>query len=243
MSLSEELCDANNYLIVLMPPRNVILDRLHSRGDEFQNDVSIMRLYNIFFEEVEKIANLPNVLVIKSEMSSQDLASLAAKNIAVYESFTPSLVGSLMRTWSDMSDNEEIQFRLRINVPIDHRDDEVMEDPHEKEYYSDILKTCSSIIDAEVAGRNPYGTPQGLDSRRFYYSSNSCISSIHFLPRAGKLKVVCTLRSTDAVKNGSIDLRFLAHLSAEISRCHAWFPEEITLDVNYNSLHIRRGKV
>jgi tRNA uridine 5-carbamoylmethylation protein Kti12 len=241
--LREELCDANNYLIVLMPPRNVILDRLRSRGDEFQDDVSIMRLYNIFSEEVEKIANLPNVLVIKSEMSSQDLASLAAKNIAVYESFTPSLVGSLMRMWADMSSNEEVQFRLRINVPIDHRDDEVMEDPHEKEYYSDILKTCSSIIDAEVAGRNPYGSPQELDSRRFYYSSNSCISSIHFLPRAGKLKVICTLRSTDAVKNGGIDLRFLAHLSAEIPRWHAWHPEEITLDVNYNSLHIRRGEV
>lgn len=241
LSLSEELCDANNYLIVLMPPRNVILDRLRSRGDEFQNDVSIMRLYNIFFEEVEKIANLPNVLVIKSEMSSQDLASLAAKNIAVYESFTPSLVGSLMRMWADMSSNEEVQFRLRINVPIDHRDDEVLEDPREKEYYGDILKTCSSIIDAEVAGRNPYGTPQGLDSRRFYYSSNSCISSIHFLPRGGKLKMACTLRSTDAVKNGSIDLRFLAHLSAEISRLNAWRPEEITLDVNYNSLHIRQG--
>ena len=243
LSLSEELCDANNFLVVLMPPRNVILDRLRSRGDEYQNDISIMKLYSIFAEEVEKISCLPNVLVIKTEMSSQELASLAAKNIAVYENFTPGLVGSLMRMWTEASDNEEIQFSLRINVPIDHRDDEVMEDPHEKEYYGDILKTCSSIVDAEVAGRNPYGTPQGLDSRRFYYSSNSCISSIHFLPRGGKLKVACTLRSTDAVKNGSIDLRFLAHLSAEISRLHAWCPEEITLDVNYNSLHIRRGEV
>jgi len=239
--LREELCDANNYLVILMPPRNVILDRLRSRGDEYQNDISIMKLYSIFAEEVEKISGLPNVLVIKTEMSSQELASLAAKNIAVYENFTPGLVGSLMRMWTEVSDNEEIQFKLRLNVPIDHRDDEVMEDPHEKEYYSDILKTCSSIVDAEIAGRNPYGTPQGLDSRRFYYSSNTCISSIHFLPRGGKLKVICALRSTDSVKNGAIDLRFLAHLSAEIPRWHAWHPQEIILDMNYNSLHIRNN--
>lgn len=239
-SLKEELCDINNYLVVLMPPKDVILKRLHARGDEFQNEVSLMKLYDIFFEEVEKISKLPNVLVLRTEETLENLASLVKKNITVYENYTPRLAGSLMRMWTCMSQNEEIQFRAKFNVPTNHRDLEVMDDPHEKEYYEDILKTCSSIIDAETAGRNPYNKPQDMASRRFYYSSNSCISSIHFLPRAGSLKVLCTLRSTDALNNGSIDLRFLAHLSAEISRWHAWHAKEISLEVTYNSLHIRQ---
>ena len=241
--LQTEMCDANNYVIILLPPKKVILDRLLLRGDEFQNEASILKLYDIFAEETEKLRNLPNVLVIDEALTPERLSLLAMKNITVYENFTPQLAGALMKMWTTMSKSAEIQFRARFNIPVDHRDNDVMDDPREKEYYADILTSCSSIINAEIAGNNPYGTPQGLDSRRFYYNSNSCISSIHFLPRSGRLNVICTLRSTDALKNGSIDLRFLAHLSSEVARRHAWQPSEISLEVNYNSLHINNNEV
>lgn len=241
--LQVELCNANNYIIILLPSKEVILERLLLRGDEFQNEVSILRLYDIFAEETEKLRKLPNVLVIDEALTPERLSLLAIKNITAYENFTPQLAGALMKMWTTMSKSAEIQFHARFNIPVDYRDNDVMDDPHEKEYYDDILTSCSAIINAEIAGNNPYGVPQGLDSRRFYYSSSSCISSIHFLPRDRRLNVICTLRSTDALKNGSIDLRFLAHLSSEVARRHAWQPNEISLEVNYNSLHIHSSEV
>lgn len=242
-SLREELCDANNYMVVLMPSKSVILDRLSKRGDEFQDATSVIKLYDIFDDEVKKIQDLPNVLVVRSEDTVENLSHLVLKNVSIYESFTPSLIGSLMRMWTKISQNDEVQFRVHLNIPKTFDDSLVLQDPHEGEYFVDILNKCNSIIEDEVAGKNAYNSPQDMTSRRFYYSSDTCISSIHFLNRNNKLKVIATLRSTDAVRNGSVDLRFLSHLSADTARTHNWSPESIDLEVRYNSLHIRHDKV
>ena len=47
-NLLEELCDANHYFVILMPPLETLLGRLRSRGDEFQNVASLTRLQAIF---------------------------------------------------------------------------------------------------------------------------------------------------------------------------------------------------
>lgn len=242
-SLREELCDANNYMVVLMPPKPVILERLTKRGDEFQDATSVIRLYDIFDDEVKKIQDLPNVLVIRTEADIDTLASLVLKNVNIYENFTPSLVGSLMRMWTKSSDNDEVQFKVHLQVPTDYDDVDILTDEREGDYFTEILRKCNAVIEDEVAGRNPYGAAQDLNSRRFYYSSDTCISSIHFLVREGNLKVLATLRSTDAVRNGSLDLRFLTHLSALTQRRHGWNVNKIDLEVKYNSLHVRHDKV
>ncbi len=242
-SLREELCDANNFMIILMPPISVILDRLNQRGDEFQNTSSIIKLYNIFEEEVKKVQDLPNVLVVKSDDSVDNLSQLVLKNISIYENFPHSLIGSLMRMWTKISTGNEVQFRILLHVPKSFDDSLVLQDPHEGKYFVDILNKCNAIIEDEVLGKNPYNISQDLDSRRFYYSSDTCISSIHFLNRENGLKVIATLRSTDAVKNGSVDLRFLSHLAADVARTHSWSPSSIELDIRCNSLHIRHDVV
>jgi len=230
-------------MVVLMPSKSVILDRLSKRGDEFQDATSVIKLYDIFDDEVKKIQDLPNVLVVRSEDTVENLSHLVLKNVSIYESFTPSLIGSLFRMWTKISQNNEVQFRVHLNIPKSFDDSLVLQDPHEGEYFVDILNKCNSIIEDEVAGKNPYNALQDMTSRRFYYSSDTCISSIHFLNRNNKLKVIATLRSTDAVRNGSVDLRFLSHLSADTARTHNWSPESIDLEVRYNSLHIRHDKV
>lgn len=242
-SLREELCDANNYMVVLMPPKSTILDRLSKRGDEFQDASSVIKLYDIFESEVRKIQDLPNVLIVRTEDDVDSIASLVLKNVSIYENFTPSLVGSLMRMWTKVSTNDEVQFKVHLKVPVDYDDVDILTDEREGEYFTEILRKCNAVIEDEAAGRNPYGAPQDLTSRRFYYSSDTCISSIHFLVRDGRLKVLATLRSTDAVRNGSLDLRFLTHLSALTQRRHSWNVSQIDLEVRYNSLHVRHDKV
>jgi thymidylate kinase len=242
-SLREELCDANNYMVVLLPPKATILERLSKRGDEFQDSSSVIKLYDIFEDEVRKVQELPNVLVVRSVEGVDTIANSVLKNISIYEKFTPSLVGSLMRMWTKVSSCSEVQFKVHLHVPKDYDDVDILSDEREGEYFSGIFRKCISIIDDEIAGKNPYNIPQDLSSRRFYYTSDTCISSIHFLMREGRLKVLATLRSTDAIRNGSLDLRFLTHLSAVIPRRYEWDPNQIDLEVKYNSLHVRYDKV
>jgi hypothetical protein len=242
-SLREELCDGNNFFIVLLPAKDVLIDRLSVRGDDFQDKDSLVRLHDIFEDEVKKISFLPNVLVIREELDRESLTSRALKSLNQYEQLTPSVFGSLSRMWTKLDEKAEVQFRARFNLPPEYSDVDCLEIEHEAQYFKEILSKCKEIISRETAGDNPYKTPQNLDTRRFYYSSDTCISSIHFLNRQGNLKVICQLRSTDSVGNGSPDLRFLSHLSTEIARFFSWKPSKILLDVSYNSLHVRNDKI
>ena len=241
--LNEELCDANNYFVVLMPPLDVVLTRLRSRGDEFQDEKSIVSLYEIFAEETSKVAHLPNVLLVKENMPPQELAGHVALEASYYAARSPEEFGKVVRQWTSLSDSGEVQFRVSFDVSPGVRNEGIMSHPHEGEYYRQILNDCQVIFDKEIAGDNPYGVPQGKDSRRFYYSSDSCISSVHCLPRGDTFKVIATLRSTDSERNGSPDLQFLEHLSTVLQARHTWSTTKISLDVRFNSLHVRRDKV
>ncbi|NBU99428.1 MAG: hypothetical protein EBS19_14675, partial [Spirochaetia bacterium] len=192
--LREEICNANNYIVILMPPKDTILNRLASRGDEFQNEDSIIKLYDIFSEEIEKLQTIPNVLIVRQEMELKNLSKYVADHIERYRSLKPENFGSLANYWVNLSGKtNEIQFSAKYHLDSSYVDNNIMSDPHEGDYYKEILNKCKDIITAEINGNNPYNLPQTLDSRRFYYSSDSCISSIHFLPRDGNLKVICTL--------------------------------------------------
>lgn len=237
--LTAELCDANNVLVVLLPPLEVILQRYRSRGDDMQSEETLKKLYAIFDEEIAMIRSLQNVFVLKVELPLKDLTSYVKTMVSYYESASPEVIGVATRYWAQLGGADEVQLNVTLNVPVDYSDNVVMNDPREGEYYLSILKKCEEKIQDELVGKNPYGVPQPLDSRRFYYSSDTCISSIHFMLRGSLLKVICSLRSTDAERNGAIDLRFLTHLSAEVPRTFGWSVDQILLDVSYNSLHIR----
>jgi len=242
-SLRSELCEANNYVVVLMLPRDVLLQRLRTRGDDFQDESSLMRLYDIFDEEVQKLSDLPNVLVLRVAESAQDMASRVAMELQIYSLQTPNELGNTISSWTSLTSQEEVQFRAAFDVDRRPKDEGILKHPHEGEYYRQILVACHEVFGKEMSGQNPYGIPQGKDSRRFYYSSDSCISSIHCLPRGDLFRVIVTLRSTDAVRNGSPDLTFLEYLASDLHARYGWSTTKIELDVRFNSLHVRRDKV
>lgn len=238
--LREELSDLNNFFVILLPSEEVLLDRLAFRGDEFQNATSVVTLRKLFAEEVDKIQHMPNVLVIRNIASAEQLAEYVGHRLRSYERTSPADAGIMTSSWVSGDKFTEEQLKFKFIVGPEYSDSTILNDPHEGDYYRNILTKCCDIIRAEIDGRNPYGKPQDKTSRRFYYSSDSCISSIHFMPRDGYLKVFCTLRSTDVRKNGSIDTRFLAHLSSHVSRAFAWQVKNIQIYVNFNSAHVRQ---
>jgi len=186
---------------------------------------------------------MPNVLVIRNIASAEQLAEYIGHRLRSYERSNPNEVGAMTSTWVNGVKHTEEQLKFKMCISPEYSDATILDNPHEGEYYKGIMRKCCDIIDDEVSGKNPYGKPQDLDSRRFYYSSDSCISSIHFMPRDGDLKVLCTLRSTDVRKNGSIDTRFLAHLSSYVSRKFRWPVKNIHLYVNFNSAHVRQDLI
>jgi len=242
--LLAELSDLNNFMVVLLPPIEEVVRRFHKRGDDCQDETSLRNLHKLFTEEVAFIEHMPNVMVIREIRPLADNTVLVAKCLSDYEDHADGRRQICqIDKWMAGMETKEAQLQARLVVDPMHSDLFVLTNPYEGSYYRTILQDCISVVTAEVAGANPYGQPQDLTSRRFYYNSSTCISSIHFLPRNGDLKVICTLRSTDVVKNGDIDLRFLAHLSAEVPRYFKWPVGKIELTVRWNSAHIRSDVV
>lgn len=243
-ALLEEVCNANIYTVILLPAIDTILERLKTRGDEFQDEESIVRLYRIYEEESNLLSLLPNVLIVREEMQESQLTQYVHKCIQSYRQLDAASLLVAAPFWSSMTSHDEVQFVGTFEVPVSHSDPQIMDDEKEGEYYLGILRGVQDRIRAEINGSNEYGIPQDPSkSRRFYYSSDSCISSIHLILRSRTLKVMCVLRSTDAVRNASIDSRFLAHLSSEIPKGLGWSLDKIELTLRMNSLHVRNDRV
>ena len=212
-----------------------------------------MTLYDIYSEEIALIKDFPNVYVLTDRENRTDILKNVACSITrEREHAAPWDVAKAVKKCVHSIDEQEATVNVSYEVSTDFgQDDEYdyWQSPRfidmymlesEKDYYENITNLCMHTIKAEIQGVNPYGVKQGLDSRRFYYNSDTCISSIHFLPRDGTLNVLCTLRSTDVDKNAESDLTFLADLSAKVNKNFDWPCHRINLTVRLNNAHVRK---
>tara|TARA_R110000824_G_scaffold262213_5_gene450975 strand:+ start:1151 stop:2083 length:933 start_codon:yes stop_codon:yes gene_type:complete len=236
--LIRELSDLNNRVIVVLPPESIVKDRLRSRGDDFQDERSILELHKIFSEETQNLRSFPNVLVIEDVLGPDEVAEKCVTWLESSENVDPIAVGRSVRD-SAISAGGEITAEVTVNFSKFDNFESIMNHPREGSYYSQILSDTIEILKSEFEGNNSYGIPQGLDSRRFYYSSSSCLSSVHFLSRNGLLKVFAQLRSTDVHRNASIDLKFLCHLSSFVANFYNLSSKNIEMLARFNCAHVR----
>lgn len=237
-ALLKEITYLNNRMIVLLPDWDVIEERYKTRGDEIQTLSTLKDLYTIFQEEVTLLEGLPNVHVIRDV--KDDLANNLVEDLRSIERKSELEVGNEISEFLTFHSSDEVKidvsFTGKINVS---HDDTILADPLEGEYYRNIKWDFENVIRKELRGLNPYNTPQQpLKSRRFYYSSDSCISSIHFMPREDVLKCFVTFRSTNAVKNSAIDLEFIKFLVHDLGSKYFLMCKVYELDVRMNSAHL-----
>jgi len=236
--LKRELHNLNNRVIVILPPLETLQKRLKVRGDDFQDKQSIIKLWKIFSEEASLIQDYSNVLVIRSLLDPEETAIRCTNFIQDAESIDSSGLGRFISSAVHANYNSAtLDLRLVVDKKSDYSD--IMNHTHEGNYYSKILKDTCDIIEKEKMGDNPYKVPQTNKSRRFYYSSNSCIAGIHFLVRENLLTVLASLRSTDVDRNGSIDMKFLCHLSTYIASKLECDINKIELNARLNCAHVR----
>ena len=238
--LQNELNNLNNRIILLLPPFDVIEKRYYERGDEIQNIASLRKLYDIFVEEGEKIRKRPTVMCVVGDNDLESLITFTLEWTHSIESCTSWNVGELIKDTLHSVESDELTLTVRMMYSAETPDDSILEHEGEGEYFKNIINQISVTIRDELSGKNPYNTPQDNTSRRFFYSSNTCIAGIHFLPRGELLRVLVTFRSTDVDRNASIDLQFVEYLTHKINQRFSFDCERIETFVTLNSAHIRR---
>lgn len=223
--------------VVLLPKEETILSRLKDRGDEFQDEESILKVRNLFFNLVKcGFGHFPNVLMLEEDDLEKNVDLCLDFFDALNDMPGQDLIKSLV---INSGRNELVDVQCKESVDVSNLDYTVLDFPQEKVYYEKITTRLTDKIFKEFAGLNEYNVPQKHDTRRIIYTGNSCISFIHALFRQNKLDVSVTLRSSNVIKTLWADYEFLKILSVNIAEAmNLEMTTPINLTVNIRSAHI-----
>ena len=213
--LRYELYNLNNIMIILLPEWNEIARRFNLRGDPIQNITSLRKIYDLFAEAAEELASLPNVIVINS-IADESIIRYTLFKLSEYENATTKNIQENCVNMCLSQQNKEkigINFTLYDNGSFDDIDEADLLYEKEVEYYDNILMEIKQKIENELSGINPYNRKETYESRRFIYSSDTCISLAHFLLRDDSLDCKFFLRSSNVKNTLYFDLNFLKHVS------------------------------
>lgn len=235
--LREELSDLNNVMVVFLPPMRVILERLRSRGDEYQTADSIVKLYEIFEAEADKIKNYPNVIIYRAV--SRDYSELS-KILLDYERQTYDSLGEVIEKHARSSPTKE-----QINVKFSWSDttfNQINETrlvfEKEAEYYNSTRIAFIRKIRNELEGLNEYERPQTHTSRRFVLTQDTCISFAHALLRDEVLHLNIVCRSSEVAETFKNDIHFLGELGRVFKSEIGVFIDKVHYTVTLGSSHI-----
>jgi thymidylate kinase len=247
------LLDLNNRLIVLLPDFQVIAQRLSERGDDVQDIESLRTLYSIFKEEIDRLGQAPNLLVVRNPMTPHDLMQHCVFWLTKAETLSPLNVAREVRQLAGTMPNREAvgcKFQLTVDPSdLTCTDSAVMRHPPEETYYAKILAGVIQNVEDEIAGRNEYCSKQDqYRTRRFIFTQSSCISLVHTMLRGDSLNMKVYCRSSNVEETFRHDLQFICYLYGRVyarlaTKCGWSLPPRgvFTIDVELGSAHIVRG--
>lgn len=240
----KEIFEFNTLYVILIPKESVLKDRFEKRGDDKQNLESILKinkkykeLCNFYFRDM--FANILTINV-EEETTTEEIVKTIQNRLETFELLNPAEV---IKTSVFASGNNEIT-NVKVKDLVYSPDKtfrdviwDVLNYPPEKEYYEKIRIEIDRLIDKELFGLNEYSVPQKIDSRRFIYTSNTCISMVHAMYRNNVLDVKSVLRSSNVSKTLWADYEFLKIICLDIAK---------KLDLNcdvYLSLEVRSAHI
>lgn len=213
--LKAELYNLNNIMIILLPEWNEVARRFNLRGDPIQNITSLKKLYHLFSEAAEELCMMPNVIVMNSVIDEK-ITNYTVSRLFDYENAsTIDIQQNCLNACSSKKDNERVGLNFTLyddGTFLDIDDGDLL---YEKEvdYYDNVLLEIKQKIERELAGINKYDKKETYESRRFIYSSDTCISLAHFLLRKESLDCKFFLRSSNVKDTLYFDLNFLKHVT------------------------------
>jgi thymidylate kinase len=238
--LNKELKDLNNRYVMLLPPWDEVARRFIERGDEIQNLSSLKKLYDLFTESSDELEKYPNVIVIRSidtlsyvDQVIKDLVGsemTTVKHLASYVNQFAAVTDDLEASHINMTFYDDGKFQFLNKAVLDYKP--------EKEYYASIMSKLFSKIADELTGKNKYNKEEGVNSRRFVYAEDSCISFAQFTVRNSILDCHFVLRSSNTKDTLNYDIQFLYYLCSKVYEMLELKDENCRIRINFNSAHI-----
>ena len=238
--LNAEIKNLNNRYIILLPPWEEVERRYKERGDEIQTITSLRKVYRLFDEAAEEFKIYPNVMVIRDK-DTLSYVDPVVKELTSIEMSTPEYVADYINMFTAASDNLEangISATMYDDGKFKHIDKSVLNYEPEKQYYAGITTQMLGKIAQELTGMNEYNRKEGVDSRRFVYADESCISFIQYTFRNQILDCHFVLRSSNTKDTLKYDLQFLYYLTSRVYEMLKIEKKIVRLRVNFGSAHI-----
>ena len=234
-----EIKSFNTLYVILLPEDDVIRNRIALRGDDKQTPDSAVKI-NAEFRKLSKFyfRNMfPNILVvdIDKETTTNNISDLVMQRLSNLERTSPAdmirdvVFASGKNELVDVSSSELVFSTKTKARPITW---DVLDFPQEKEYYAGIRDKVITNVERVLM------TNQKLDSRRFIYADDSCISLIHTMYRDNIIDVNVTMRSSNVANTLWADYEFLRILSLDIANAMQVQTSDIILTLNIRSAHI-----
>lgn len=235
----KEIKSFNTLYVILLPEDDVIRRRIESRGDDKQTPDSAVKI-NGEFRKLAKFyfRNMfPNIVIvdIDEDTTTKKITEIVTQRLEVLENTSPAdmirdvVLASGKNELVDISVSEMV-FSTKVKTRSIVWD--VLDFPPEKEYYEGIRDKVITNIERVLM------TNQKLDSRRFIYADDSCISLIHAMYRDNIVDVNVTMRSSNVSNTLWADYEFLRILSLDIANAMQIQTSDIVLTLNIRSAHI-----
>ena len=241
--LVASLNDINKRTIILMPDLDIIQKRYYDRGDDIQDIKSLEKLYQLFKKTLAVYKKYSTVLVIEKNLGKFDLAKKCINYLYDIEKSSFDGVLKMIRKNAESSalfEASPIRIELDMhNSNFMNANKKIMNYELEKEYYKMIFNSVMNNIDNELEGKNSYFKEQDpYRTRRFIYTSDSCIALIQTILRGGDLNIHVICRSSNVKDTFRHDLEFLCYLSKKIYNKLKLDVHNCYLNLTLNSAHI-----
>lgn len=245
----KKLADLNHAYVILLPTDELLLERYKSRGDDIQDEKSLLDLSRRFREAASELRNYATCIVV--DITEKNQFSVTQRTLAglkkLESASTSDICMSILRSvgTSDRHEITGLNFDLDMTDFEDYRHD-VLEYEKEKAYYQRITDTYLNTIQGEIEGKNEYGRPEVPDkTRRFVYTDPTCISYVNTQIRDKRMTMHIVCRSSDVRDTFFYDLSFFQILCKKVRKilektCKI---EHVIMSIRLDSAHIPEGRI
>jgi thymidylate kinase len=229
--LMSDIKKLDTLYVVMLPPLEEVVKRIKKRGDNIQDENSIVNVWNSFNEITKKLftEDFPNVITISGTDKMVSVNNVLDRINYLNKQKGSKLIKNLV---IESKINEIVDVSCTSEVKKEDLDYSVLAFEEEKSYYENISRNFLSKIKKEL------DKAQSDTGRRFIYSDDSCISMIHLLFRDNKIDFNVIMRSSNVVRTLWADYEFLKILAYKATKELGYKHVPIILNLNIRSAHI-----
>tara|TARA_R100000005_G_C4995971_1_gene202844 strand:+ start:583 stop:1551 length:969 start_codon:yes stop_codon:yes gene_type:complete len=227
--------------------------RFEDRGDELQDWNTIRDVANKYKEWSERLSKHRNFWIIRAEDKPDEIAARINGILEMYNDFllTPNYqIGTAIETVQHFGQKHNNTLELiNYKMDFDMTSGEI-ELWSSKDLYSGLenindyeqleidsykfqLSKFRKKIEAELSGY--YGSKQTMDSRRFVFTDDECLSYVHILHRNGTLYVNVNFRSSNVMLFNHDFISICKMIKIWFEKCGEI--DKIKMNIKFDSLH------